>query len=100
MEGFEVRFRRKALTDVSRIRRWYGKIDPVLEERFVRSLNEGLDRMEAHPCAYQVVYRNTRRIILGKFPYSVYYLIQDSRIFVLAVIHHKRNPEFAQGIAE
>jgi len=100
MSSFTVRLRRKALADVGRIRNWYRKIDPVLEDRFVRSLNEGLDRIEAHPFGYQVIYRNTRRVLLNKFPYSVYYLIQDARVIVLAVIHHKRNPELARGVAE
>ena len=100
MESFPVRLRKKALADVSRIRTWYGKIDPVLEDRFVRALNDGLDRIEAHPFGYQVVYRNTRRVILDKFPYSIYFLIQDARVIVLAVIHHKQNPELARGIAE
>ncbi|MGO9776122.1 MAG: type II toxin-antitoxin system RelE/ParE family toxin [Terracidiphilus sp.] len=100
MNSFTVRLRRKALADVGRIRNWYQKIDPVLEDRFVRSLNEGLDRIEAHPFGYQVVYRNTRRISLDKFPYSVYYLVQDERVIVLAVIHHKHNPELARCVAE
>jgi hypothetical protein len=39
-------------------------------------------------------------MILDKFPYSIYYLIQDAIIIVLAVIHHKRNPELARGVAE
>ena len=100
MGSFTVRLRKKALADVSRIRTWYRKINPTLEDRFVRSLNEGLDRIEAHPFGYQVVYRNTRRVLLDKFPYSVYYLIQDASVIVLAVIHHKRNPELARGISE
>jgi plasmid stabilization system protein ParE len=100
MGSFSLRLRKKALADVSRIRTWYKQIDPILEDRFVRALNDGLDRIEAHPFVYQVVYRNTRRVILDKFPYSVFYLIQDVNIIVIAVIHHKRNPELAQGVAE
>jgi plasmid stabilization system protein ParE len=100
MGEFAVRLRRKALTDVSRIRTWYGKIDPTLEDRFVKSLNNGLDRIQAHPLSYQVLYRNTRRVLLDKFPFSVYYPIQDTTVIVLAVIHHKRNPELAQRISE
>jgi plasmid stabilization system protein ParE len=100
MGKFPVRLRKKALADVSRIRTWCRKIDPVLEDRFVRALNDGLDRIEAHPFSYQVVYRNTQRVILDKFPYSIYFLIQDASVIVLAVIHHKRNPELARGIAE
>ena len=100
MGSFSLRLRKKALADVSRIRTWYRQIDPVLEDRFVRALNGGLDRIEAHPFGYQVVYRNTRRVILDKFPYSVFYLIHDASVLVLAVIHHKRNPELTQGVAE
>jgi plasmid stabilization system protein ParE len=100
MGSFSLRLRNKALADVSLIRTWYKKIDPLLEDRFVHSLNEGLDRIEANPFAYQVVYRNTRRVILDKFPYSVYYLIQGASVIVLAVIHHKRNPELTRGSAE
>jgi plasmid stabilization system protein ParE len=100
MDRFLVQLRIKALDDVSRIRTWYRKIDPLLEDGFVRALNAGLDRIEAHPFGYQVVYRNSRRLILDKFPYSIYYLIQDAIIIVIAVIHHKRNPELARVIAE
>lgn len=100
MGNYPVRLRKKALDDVCRIRTWYRKIDPVLEDRFVRSLNDGFDRIETNPFGYQVVYRNTRRIILDKFPYSVFFLIQDASVIVLAIIHHKRNPELTQGVAE
>jgi plasmid stabilization system protein ParE len=100
MGRFLLQLRNKALDDVSRIRTWYRKIDPILEDRFVRALNDGLDRIEANPFGYQVIYRNTRRIILDKFPYSVFFLIQNASVIVLAVIHHKRNPELAQGVAK
>jgi plasmid stabilization system protein ParE len=100
MGSFSLRLRNKALADVSRIRTWYKKIDPILEDRFVRALNDGLDRIEAHPFGYQIVYRNTLRVILDKFPYSVFYLIQDASVIVIAVIHHKRNPQLARVIAE
>jgi plasmid stabilization system protein ParE len=100
MGSFTIRLRGRALADVSKIRAWYRKIDPSLEDRFLESLNNGLDRIEARPLTYQAIYRNTRRALLYKFPYSIYYVVVDSRIIVLAVIHHKRNPEIAQGIAE
>jgi plasmid stabilization system protein ParE len=76
------------------------RCEPHLEELFLVALNEGLDKIEAHPYAYQVIHRQTRRVLLRIYPYSVFYIIRTSRIAVLAVIHHKRNPELAQGIAE
>ena len=79
MGNFTVRLRRKALADVSGIRAWYRKIDGALEDRFLLSLNEGIDRIEARPLAYQVLYRNTRRILLEKFPYGIFYVVLDSK---------------------
>ncbi|MGB6690727.1 MAG: type II toxin-antitoxin system RelE/ParE family toxin [Terracidiphilus sp.] len=100
MGSFTVRIRKRALGDIDRIRSWYRNIDSSLEDRFVRALNEALDRVQEFPFIYQVAYRNTHKISLKKFPYAVFYLIQESRIIVLAVIHHKRNPALAQGAAE
>jgi plasmid stabilization system protein ParE len=92
-----VRLRRRALLDVRRIRAWYEKIDSSPEERFVHSLDEALDRIEVRPMAYQAVYRNTRRVLLYKFPYSVFYIVQGTSVVVLAVIHHKLDWKLAQG---
>lgn len=100
MDSYEVRLRRQALADISEIRRWYQRIDPVLEDRFVAALNEGLDRLLVFPFAYQAIYRNTRRVSLKRFPYGVFYVVQDRRIIVVAVIHHRRDPAVAESVAE
>jgi len=100
MDRLTVRLRKKALGDIRRIRTWYRRIDPDLEDRFVKALNQAFDQIQDFPFALQVLYRNTRRISLKKFPYGVYYLVQESRIIVVAVIHHKRNPALAQAISE
>ncbi|MGH9606189.1 MAG: type II toxin-antitoxin system RelE/ParE family toxin [Terracidiphilus sp.] len=63
-------------------------------------MNEALDRIEANPFSSQVFYRNTRKVLLEKFPYGVFYVIKDTRIYIIAVIHHKRNPKLARRIAE
>jgi plasmid stabilization system protein ParE len=100
MGQFTVRLRKKALDDVSRIRSWYRTIGPSLEVRFLQSLNRGLDRIEVHLLACQAIYRNTRRVLLARFPYSIFYLVVETKVTVLAVVHHKRNPDLAQGISE
>jgi toxin ParE1/3/4 len=96
MAGFPVRLRRKALADIASTRAWYRKIDSTLEVRFVRSLNEAMDRLRAHSLAYQVLIRNTRRMSLKSFPYHIYYVVRDSKIFVVAVLHHRRDPHLAK----
>ncbi len=100
MEPFTVRIRRQALADVGAVRKWYRRIDTSLEDRFVIELNETLDRIHRMPFAYQVIYGSTRRVSLRKFPYNVYYLVQDPKIIVLAVIPQKRDPALAMHASE
>jgi len=80
MEPLTLWLRKNALADIRSIRMWYRKIDPSLEARFMKALNEALDRLQAYPFAYQVLYRNTRRISLKRFPYAVFYVIKPSKI--------------------
>jgi plasmid stabilization system protein ParE len=100
MADFTLKLRSKALADLHEIRLWYHDIDPSVEMRFLSALNGCLDRILAFPFSYQIVYRNSRRALLDKFPYGVFYLIQDDRIAVLAILHLKRNLALMRKIAE
>ena len=100
MNPLPIRLRRKALADIAEIRTWYRQIEASVEDRFVKDLNETLDRIQAFPFAYQVHYRETRRSNLARSPYGVYYLVKGSAIVILAVLHHKRDPRLARRRAE
>lgn len=100
MSPLAILVRRKALRDIAEIRRWYRQIDLSLEERFRSDLEEALSRMEAHPLAYQVLHRNTRRMSLKSFPYNLYYCVQGTKLRVVAVVHNKRSPGIARARAE
>jgi plasmid stabilization system protein ParE len=43
------------------------------------------------PLAHPVFLKEIRRTILRRFPYGVYYIVEDDRIVVLAVLHLKRD---------
>jgi len=96
MEQLSLRLRRQALADIAGIRKWYRKIDPALEVRFVRELNAALDRIQRLPFTYQAIYGSTRRGFLEKFPNNVFYVVRDSAVVVVAVLHQKRDPALAQ----
>jgi hypothetical protein len=33
-----------------------------------------------------------RRAVLQRFPYSIYFMVEDDRIVVLAIFHARRSP--------
>ncbi len=40
----------------------------------------------------QSIHRNTRRALMHRFPFGVYYRIENATCVVLAVMHGSRNP--------
>lgn len=45
------------------------------------------------PQLHPVVHRNTRRALLRRFPFGVYYQMETAAIVVVAVMHGSRNPD-------
>ncbi|MBP9581322.1 MAG: hypothetical protein KBE38_04110 [Ignavibacterium sp.] len=48
--------------------------------------------MQQNPEAFPKVFKEIRRILLKKFPFGLFYLIDKDRIIVFAVFHASRNP--------
>jgi toxin ParE1/3/4 len=45
------------------------------------------------PEAYTPKYRNTRRVLVRKFPFGIHYIIDKENIVILAIFHASRNPK-------
>ena len=39
------------------------------------------------------VYREARKALIKRSPYSVYYRSRADRVVILAILHNKRNPD-------
>jgi plasmid stabilization system protein ParE len=59
--------------------------------RFVARVREALERIEAMPELYGVVWQDVRAARLKKFRQLVYYVVFADRIEVLAVMHGARD---------
>ncbi|TDJ67211.1 MAG: hypothetical protein E2O37_01045 [Proteobacteria bacterium] len=51
-----------------------------------------LSTISETPLMYPIVHRNTRRAIIHRFPFCVYYLVESTEIVVVAVMHGSRSP--------
>jgi plasmid stabilization system protein ParE len=49
------------------------------------------------PLTYPVVHRNTRRVLMTRFPFGVYFRVEQSQIVVVAVVHGSRHPRHWQS---
>jgi plasmid stabilization system protein ParE len=75
--------------------RWYFEKSEATAERFVLAVNEKLNKICSNPWQYKSIFKKFHEVTIGKFPYNIVYFIDDenSRIVVVAIYHHKRNPK-------
>ncbi len=71
---------------------WYEDRREGLGIEFMEEAERVFQIIEDNAKLYQVVHLDIRRANLRRFPYSVYYVIHQAIIGVLAVHHNSRDP--------
>jgi len=78
--------------DIEAAFRWYENEQTGLGLEFLDELRAAYDRIVDGPFKYSQLRSNTRRALLKRFPYAVYFAVKDEIIVVLAVLHTSRDP--------
>ena len=62
-------------------------------KRFIEHLGTTYIALESNPF-FEIVYKNIRAVKIKKFPYSIYFVINEKQntVKIIACFHHKRNP--------
>jgi toxin ParE1/3/4 len=87
----KVSFRPEAEAEALETRDWYEGRQTGLGAAFRQALDDAVERIAANPLEFQRARDETRRAILRRFPYAVYFRIAGDDIVVLAV--HGRQHE-------
>lgn len=59
---------------------------------FALAVEATVEAIAERPLQFAVVYRNRRRAGVRRFPYGVFFELQEDRILVIACFHGRRNP--------
>jgi plasmid stabilization system protein ParE len=87
-----VRFRAEAEAEAVEAQRWYESRRSGLGIGFAGALEHSLSRIAKNPAAFPKVRGETRRAVLQRFPYAIYFRVSDDAVVVLAV-HGRQHPE-------
>ena len=71
---------------------WDEAKSPGLGEDFLRMFYAGASEIQWNPFLYPKVYNEFRRRLLRRFPYAIYFMIEDEYIIVFGFFHCARNP--------
>lgn len=74
------------------VRDYYDDLVFGLGEKFVTEIERCLNIIKTNPLAYPVTKQNVRKAVIIKFPFSILYRVDGNVIYILAVMHQKREP--------
>ena len=62
------------------------------EALFLAEIERALQRIQSHPAQWQRANHGTRRILLNRFPHTVYYRELSEAVWIVAVAPQHRRP--------
>lgn len=79
--------------DIRKVKKWYLEINTALGDDFKLKVNEELDYIKRYPKHYQKKYKELRQAMVARFPYTVYYLIEEELkiVVVIGVLAQKQS---------
>jgi plasmid stabilization system protein ParE len=88
----EVRLRPEAEQDLAEAARWYEERRPGLGLEFLDEALATFSAIAERPLASAAVYGSLRRALLHRFPFGVFFLVDDDGAVVIGVLHGIRDP--------
>jgi plasmid stabilization system protein ParE len=67
-----------------------------LGKAYLAAVETAIQKLAAHPLHYRKLGRSVRRCLVHRFPYGIIFLVEKDFIFIAAVMHLKREPNYWQ----
>ena len=90
-------FRPQAEAELLDGRRWYDERRSGLGGAFAMAVSKAVAGIVEDPLTYPRVHGETRRALVKRFPYAVYFRVLPDELVVLAVMHGRRHPRYWQS---
>lgn len=87
-------FSRLAKQELDDATRYYEIEYRELGKRFRGEVQDAAKRIAKYPEAWPVERNEVRKCLLHKFPYKLLYSIEPNHIFIIAVAHLHRKPDY------
>lgn len=89
-----VRLHPKARGELREARNWFDQRSPLSATAFAHAVDNAVSRIAAAPGKYPPAEYGTRKLVLQRFPFNIFYLADESEVVIVAVAHQKRRPGY------
>lgn len=87
-----VRVTPEAQADLAEGRDWYEAASPGLGDAFIAEVESSIRSAADWPNAATLVDDAIRRVLVARFPYGLFYVVEDETLMVLGCVHVRRHP--------
>jgi toxin ParE1/3/4 len=85
----------EARREASTATTWYHTRSHDAARDFTRAVRAGVQSIRERPAAWaRWKGSDVRRKILRRFPYSIFYIVENDAVVIVAIAHHKRRPGY------
>ena len=85
MVNYTLSIRKEAEADIAEAYQYYESCRTNLGSDFVLCIEESLARIRKNPNQYKRIYKKVHRALVRRFPYGIYYVIEQENISVIGV---------------
>ena len=89
---YQLSVRKEAESDLREAYSYYESCRKNLGSDLLLCVEAIFERIKRNPNQYRILFKNIRRVTVQRFPYCIYYVIQNNSVVVLAVLHARKNP--------
>jgi plasmid stabilization system protein ParE len=89
-----VRLHADARAELRQARKWYYERSPLSATAFAHAVDNAVSRIGDAPLSYTLAEHGTRKFVLKRLPFNIFYRQDATEIVIVAVAHQKRRPGF------
>ena len=89
--------RREAEQDLRDAYEWYEERRAGIGDDFLLCVDAAVESILDGPLHYPALHENIRRVLVRRFPYGVFYIVDGVTVVILAVMHCSRDPRAWEG---
>lgn len=90
---YKILFTKQAKEELSISRKYYNQCRSGLGAEFTSDIKNSIIIISENPFQFQECFPQIRKANTLRFPFSLFYHIQDSSIKIIAIFHNSRNPD-------
>jgi plasmid stabilization system protein ParE len=83
-----------ARAELRATRNWYYERSPLSAIAFAQTVDKAISKIREAPNTFPLAEHSTRKFILQRFPFNIFYRTREKEIVIVAVAHQKRRPGY------